>query len=201
MNWPSDWIKTAENLVRDQWKHYKPATPTAVSNVQPGPSTTTTATSHTVRSSIFTSGARLSIPFQVTRRQPSNRFARLDQWGRTGAAVDVLEEYLLTPCDSDVSDPIMHWHGVLMSSSSPEKKAFAQMCLDFLSAPASSTDVERAFSDESTRAATILSSWASMSGLIPEEHILQVFRDKCKRPKKGKESLIEAAQTVINVDD
>ncbi len=102
-----------------------------------------------------------------------------------------------------------------MSSSSPEKKAFAQMCLDFLSAPASSTDVERAFSrggltvskrrhalsDESTRAATILSSWASMPGLIPEEHILQVFRDKCKRPKKGKESLIEAAQTVINVDD
>lgn len=89
------------------------------------------------------------------------------------------------------------------------------MCLDFLSAPASSTDVERAFSrggltvskrrhalsDESTRAATVLSSWAAIPGLIPEEDILQVFREKCKWPKKGKELYREAAQSIITVDD
>lgn len=89
------------------------------------------------------------------------------------------------------------------------------MSLDFLSAPASSTDVERAFSrggltvskrrhalsDESTRAATVLSSWASLSGLIPEEEILQVFRDKCKRPKKGKSNAGEAVEDAIVVDE
>lgn len=88
------------------------------------------------------------------------------------------------------------------------------MSLDFLSAPASSTDVERAFSrggltvskrrhalsDESTRAATVLSSWASVTGLIPEEEILDVFRAKCKRPKKGKQSIREAAEQIITVD-
>jgi hypothetical protein len=59
---------------------------------------------------------------------------------------------------------------------------------------AASTDVERAFSrggltvtklrhnltDESTRAATVLHSWAG-AGLIPENEIVTVFRNKSKR--------------------
>lgn len=94
------------------------------------------------------------------------------------------------------------------------------MAIDFLSAPASSTDVERAFSrggltvskrrhslsDESTRAATVLSSWASVPGLIPEDEIVAVFRDKTKRSKdKGKgggdnADTTSKAADVISVD-
>ncbi|TDL15373.1 hypothetical protein BD410DRAFT_732808 [Rickenella mellea] len=62
---------------------------------------------------------------------------------------------------------------------------------------ATSTDVECAFSqggltvskcrhalsDESTRAATILGSWAGIGGLIPEM-IIQAFRDKSARPRQ-----------------
>ncbi len=62
---------------------------------------------------------------------------------------------------------------------------------------ASSADVERAFSrgsltvskhrhalsDESTRAATVLSSWAAMDGVVPESAIIKVFRDKSSREK------------------
>jgi hypothetical protein len=62
---------------------------------------------------------------------------------------------------------------------------------------ATSTDVERAFSrggltvskmrhslsDESTRAASVLGAWCDLSGAIPRDEILEVFRDKGKRPK------------------
>ena len=96
------------------------------------------------------------------------------------------------------------------------------MALDFLSAPASSTDIERAFSrggltvskrrhslsDESTRAATVLSSWATVKGLIPEDEIVSVFRDKVKRAKdkekatsgEGDGANVEKAANVISVD-
>ncbi|TDL14358.1 hypothetical protein BD410DRAFT_734234, partial [Rickenella mellea] len=60
---------------------------------------------------------------------------------------------------------------------------------------ASSTNVERAFShggltvskhrhalsDESMRAATVLSSWADVDGLIPEGQIVDHFREKNSR--------------------
>ncbi|TDL24115.1 hypothetical protein BD410DRAFT_719621 [Rickenella mellea] len=67
---------------------------------------------------------------------------------------------------------------------------------DYLSA-AASTDVERAFSrggltvskhrhalsDESTRAATVLNSWAQVQGLVPEATIIKSFKEKSSRPK------------------
>jgi hypothetical protein len=40
--------------------------------------------------------------------------------------------------------------------------------------------------DESTQAATVLSSWHTMSDLIPHDEIVSVFKDKSKCPKKGK---------------
>jgi hypothetical protein len=62
---------------------------------------------------------------------------------------------------------------------------------------AASTDIERGFSqggltvtlkrhslnDESTRAATILGTWVDIDGLIPDEYILNLFREKGKRPR------------------
>jgi hypothetical protein len=92
----------------------------------------------------------------------------------------------------------------------------AAMALDFLSIPgelynrclsfidlyllASSTDVERAFSkggltvskfrhslsDESARSSSVLGSWTGLDGAIPRDLILQLFKDKGKRPKKKK---------------
>ncbi|TDL13263.1 hypothetical protein BD410DRAFT_728563, partial [Rickenella mellea] len=63
---------------------------------------------------------------------------------------------------------------------------------------ASSTDVERAFSrggltvskrrhalsDESMRAATVLSSWLDVEGLVPDVQIVEHFREKNSRFSK-----------------
>ena len=63
------------------------------------------------------------------------------------------------------------------------------------------TDVERAFfrssltvskhrhslNDESTRAATVVSFWVAIPGLLPELKIIKMFGDKSKRSKKKDE--------------
>jgi hypothetical protein len=51
------------------------------------------------------------------------------------------------------------------------------------------TKLRHNLSDESTRAATILHSWAQIPGLIPELEIIQVFRDKSKRSKNQSHSI------------
>ena len=70
---------------------------------------------------------------------------------------------------------------------------------------ASSCDVERGFSrggltvsklrhtlsDEATRAATVLHSWHEIPGLIPESEIIQIFKDKSRRPKQPSSSQVE----------
>ena len=62
---------------------------------------------------------------------------------------------------------------------------------------ATTTDVERSFSlgsltvtkrrhalsDESVRAGTVLASWATVPGVIPEAEIVEVFKNKCRRTK------------------
>lgn len=131
--------------------------------------------------------------------------------------MDALEEYLSTSCLTDVEDPLQHWNGVLTSSRNAEKRALARMALDFLSAPAASTDVERAFSrggltvskrrhslnDESTRAAAVLSSWAMVGGVIPEAEILDAFRAKAQRVKapKGKGRATDDQNNIIIIDE
>jgi len=54
-------------------------------------------------------------------------------------------------------------------------------------------------SDESTRAATVLSSWCDFPSTIPQEQVISVFHDKSKRLKgKGKE--VEENIDTIAVD-
>ena len=67
---------------------------------------------------------------------------------------------------------------------------------------ATSVDVERGFSrggltvsklrhnlsNESTRAATVLSAWMKGPDLVPQEKIIKTFRDKAKRKKDAKDS-------------
>ena len=101
-----------------------------------------------------------------------SRFAILDSYGCSDVQEDVLEEHLRTLCINDVDNLLHYYNGIFTTSKNAEKRAFAQMAIDFLSAPASSTDIERAFSqggltvskcchslsDKSTCAATVLSS-------------------------------------------
>lgn len=42
-----------------------------------------------------------------------------------------------------------------------------------------------ALSDNSVRAATVLSSWTALEGVIDEEQVVSVFRDKKRRLKKS----------------
>jgi len=62
--------------------------------------------------------------------------------------------------------------------------------------------MRHSLSDESTRAATVLSSWCDFPSAIPREQIISIFRDKSKRPKgKGKEVVdAEGSAGAIQVD-
>jgi hypothetical protein len=56
-------------------------------------------------------------------------------------------------------------------------------------------------SDESTRASTVLHAWSQIPGLIPENEIIQVFKNKCRRLKKsGKESEHENNKDVMVIE-
>lgn len=112
----------------------------------------------------------------------------------TSVCSDPIGEYIDSPTLPQVDDPIKYWLGQRAAGH-----PLAQMALDFLSAPAASTDVERAFSrggltvskrrhalsDKSVRASTVLGSWAAVPGLIPEAEVEEVLREKAKRAKKG----------------
>ncbi|KAI0310522.1 hypothetical protein OF83DRAFT_1178464 [Amylostereum chailletii] len=96
------------------------------------------------------------------------------------APVDELEEYMSSPHIPTVSDPIRYWRQFLPSP-------LARIALDFLSAPASSTDIERGFS-------RVLSSWVAsgIGELVVEDDLLTLFRNKSKRGKSS---------TIIEIDE
>ncbi|THH16802.1 hypothetical protein EUX98_g9241 [Antrodiella citrinella] len=176
--WPADWIKTALDLLRDQWvTHYKPkpeATPSAAAQASASLTTATTT---------------------------DDDFFDADDFGydgNTASSDDPLDVYLAGPTVPNCMDPLLWWTSLLGGRNGKEN-ALARMALDFLSAPATLTDVERAFSsgsltvskrryaltDASVRAATVISSWAATPGtsLIPEADIVKVFKAKSKRTK------------------
>ena len=57
------------------------------------------------------------------------------------------------------------------------------------------TKLRHNLSDESTRAASVLSSWLKIEGLVPEQDIIKLFQDKSKRG--GKTASVDA----IEIDD
>lgn len=107
-------------------------------------------------------------------------------------STDVLDIYLTSLTLPNIIDPLLYWQSQLTGGD-----PLAQMALDVLSAPASSVDVERALSrggltvsrhalsDKSVRAATVLSSWATLEGIIDEEEVVSVFRNKKRRLKNS----------------
>ena len=43
--------------------------------------------------------------------------------------------------------------------------------------------MRHSLSDETTRAASVLGAWCDLPGAIPREEIMEVFKEKSKRPK------------------
>ncbi|KAK7678734.1 hypothetical protein QCA50_018316 [Cerrena zonata] len=168
-------ISTAEEIVREQWdQYYKPSEEREADDpgVQSQASTTSTA--------------------QKRKRYHED----IDNFGlKTGTDSDALTAYLDSPIVGLRLDPINYWSSQL-SLGDP----LARMALDFLSAPAASTDVERAFSrggltvskrrhalsDQSTRCATVFGSWARVPGMIDESEIVSAMKERNKRTKVTK---------------
>jgi hypothetical protein len=129
-------------------------------------------------------------------------FDNFTAFNTVSVAGDAVDEWLNTPAVSNISNGLQYWTA-MGASGHP----LAPMAKNFLSALVctnlhiqlfiSSTDVERAFSrgrltvskmrhslsDESTRAASVLGAWCDLEGAVPRDEIMEVFKDKGKRPK------------------
>ncbi|KAF7795182.1 hypothetical protein EIP86_006331, partial [Pleurotus ostreatoroseus] len=164
--WLPEWIERAEQLLREHWEqYYRPEQPATAAHGTAGTSSSSSA------------------PSEV------DLFAEVDNYGMED--IDDPIKVYLESSPEPVADPIMYWTSRLGSSP------LARMALDFLSAPAASVDVERAFSsgglmvskrrhalsDASVRAATVVASWASIDGFIPESLVLETFKNKSRRVK------------------
>jgi hypothetical protein len=129
---------------------------------------------------------------------------------------DVVDAYLASPPIPSIQDPISYWQAMASNNdpfaqmaldylSTPGKCFCFMHYIQYTNKPllASSTDVERAFSkgrlnvsrlrhslsDETTRAATVLGSWADVAGLVLEEDL--VANIKNKRFRWGTNDVIE----------
>ena len=134
-----------------------------------------------------------SISQESSQATEESLFADVDQYEHdiaSTASGDPVKDWL-DVLPMACSDPIQYWTSLL------GRHPLAQMALDILSAPAASTDVERAFSrggltvskhrhnlsEKSVHAATVLGSWAQAGGIIPEEEILEALKNKSRRTK------------------
>ncbi|KAJ3490696.1 hypothetical protein NLJ89_g11414 [Agrocybe chaxingu] len=168
--WLESWIETAKDLARKEWvENYKPR------RVATLPSTN--------------EGQRV----RDRDLDAAKKFFASKMQDEALSDVDEFEDWLSTGVVKTHMEPIPFWEGMQAA-----RNPLARMALDYLSIPATSTDVERSFSkggltvsrfrhalsDESTQAATLVGTWADLDGVLPRDKILQVFKDKKKRPKK-----------------
>ncbi|SJK97346.1 uncharacterized protein ARMOST_00598 [Armillaria ostoyae] len=124
---------------------------------------------------------------------------------------DVLEKYLCDPVLEDLNNPLHYWMSLLDPCDRSGKVitvtlkgALAQIALDFLLVPATSTDVEHLFSHsglnimkqhhnlsaESTIDQTVLNSWIKHPGLVDDDELTEFFSNKSKRPNNGGRKLM-----------
>ncbi|KZT31642.1 hypothetical protein SISSUDRAFT_1067594 [Sistotremastrum suecicum HHB10207 ss-3] len=114
----------------------------------------------------------------------------------TVAVPDPITRYLAEPV-VNIADPLAYWDGQLKAGL--WEYQFVKMAKDYLSAPASSVDVERAFSlsgrivsplrsslsDKHIRMCVLLNSWFTIPGLISEEEFEQTLVEGWRREGKG----------------
>ena len=67
----------------------------------------------------------------------------------------------------------------------------------FKYSPVAISKLRHSLSDKSAQAATVLGSWSSLEGVIPKAHIIQLFKDKSKWPKK-KQKTVKATEPESN---
>ncbi|PIL25427.1 hypothetical protein GSI_13317 [Ganoderma sinense ZZ0214-1] len=184
-NWLPEWIDRARELVRTEWRtNYKPGPPAH-------PATEHEASENTGKGMPSRCPGRLSAKASASA---SAKALFADLVGRPDAANhDALEVYLEAPPLVTVHNPLEYWTPLLKSG--PDA-ALARMALDFLSVPATSVEVERAFSrgrlqspgfatllvTTQVRASTLLGSWANIPGLVDETETVNLLSGS----KKGK---------------
>ncbi|KAF5328028.1 hypothetical protein D9758_018770, partial [Tetrapyrgos nigripes] len=166
--WEKEWIDIAEKTARDHFeKHYL----SGVDN-------------------------NVSQPKEKPAPKKNDIFAKMDEYGQdnTDNEEDVFTVYLREKTTAE--DPISYWTKRLdkPNAKCTPQGALAQMGLDFCSAPAASTDVERLFSGggllvtdrrhnlsfPTMQAAMCLNSWFD-AGLVPEEEVVKMFNQLSSR--------------------
>ncbi|KAF5318504.1 hypothetical protein D9619_011038 [Psilocybe cf. subviscida] len=187
--WESEWVAVAKALARNEWQeNYKPK-PVERTNVRAQDDSSSTPDGR----------------FSKARRH----FDLYRDHGTPSSDSDALEDWLSSPPIATNADPITYWNGMLATGH-----PLAQMALDFLSVPATSTDVERAFSrggltvsklrhnlsDRSVRSATVLGMWVEHGDLVPMDTVTRVFEEKRRRGKGKSSSSPPSGAEVINVD-
>jgi hypothetical protein len=102
---------------------------------------------------------------------------------------DELTAFWASPCEPAGTDPLTFWCGVLIGQ--PES-CLARMAINYLSTPASSVEVECAFSrgaltvthrhhvlsDQSTHNSIVLGAWLKDTNLILKEDLVEFFENK-----------------------
>jgi len=142
--------------------------------------------------------SRTTVDLPATPRKPrapsSDRHSLMRKRGvkAISRACDELADFWGSPCLSRDADPLLYWQGIMMSD--PDNR-LAYMAIDYLSAPAASADVERAFSrgaltvthrrhslsDSSMRNSIMLGSWLRDTNLVPRTELIEFFCNKCIR--------------------
>ncbi|KAJ3765030.1 hypothetical protein FB446DRAFT_834297, partial [Lentinula raphanica] len=151
--WEAIWKETAINILREEWDlRYKGLIDESTENI------TTTNT------------------FDIDM----GLFEELDQFGKTSADDAILDEYLKSPTDANV-DPINYWvsHLDLPGAKATAWGMLARMALDFLSAPATSTDVERLFSHGGSQGLYLKTKYLIISGTLNHAEVRHPLPNAC----------------------
>ncbi|EIW54593.1 uncharacterized protein TRAVEDRAFT_86236, partial [Trametes versicolor FP-101664 SS1] len=165
-SWPEDWITEVWAIIEKEWtSNYKPKDAPAPADIP-------------------------AVPAPSASQPGPGRCSAAASAASAAGCVNALKKYLEEPPAETVTDPLKYWDLVLKSSSEfSGEHALARMVINFLSAPATSTDTERAFSrgrltvsrlrhslaDKSVRVNTVLSSWARIADLLPEADLVEVI--------------------------
>ncbi|CAE6449547.1 unnamed protein product [Rhizoctonia solani] len=192
--WPGDWAEEAVNILRDGWeRHYKPATV---------PTNNTDTRSDVSHSSYLDQVcARLDGMSGVKETNPVTRFVNaMPVFDRTesGRSIPV--------------DPLAWWYSQRLAGE--EHDGLTQMAIDIHTTPATSIDVERAFSFVSAMvskcrhklgALTIQASASlgaySRADLIKPGCLKKVLKLKAKKKAEEAKRLAAAEAEAIVIDD
>ena len=173
-DWPTTWINTVKDITRRVYKEDYPSIPTTDLPTSP------------------------KQPPAPSRDWPSLLPVRGSK-ATSHEERDELTAFWASPTEPAGTDPLQFWVGV--SIGRPESR-LARMAIDYLSAPASSVEVERAFSrgaftvthrrhalsDQSTRNSIVLGAWLKDTNLVPKDELVEFFQKKMQRERMTSES-------------